>query len=653
MSMTRRAPLLPIPKTPDPFINTPLINIGPDERGRDRFWISSWNHNAGSLGLCVTEFGDVRRYPFKDWRRPGFYSAVAVDPHTLWLCGNLSQLLRLDLRSGRFETFATGAPGALVFQGMIHDPASHQLFMAAFPPPELCAFAFDIQARKPVRTWRNIASDHYMRFSFPNGDGSYSAVLHCPGESLIRWTPGREEIPVFSFNPKLDSEKLDHGTTYSLIANEQGLRYFPARGWYDPARNQFLPQNPPPEREMTWFARRGDSAWGIVQNSGAGIIGRWHLPSGRVHILGSLPDMTLANINLTRDGRALIAVNVFGLFFRLEAQSGILEISRPLPVLSHGPLDCLCADADRKVLVGTPFISQRFWTLNLRTGRGDDAGRAAPGFGEVLRTWTLRRKIYMAAYTGGELVEFDPRRPARFPENPRVVAKPHDGMRPVAGCDDGRHIYYSCSHPYGQTGCVLTRYDTKSGQAFYRDDPLPALQIQSLVWDRPGRSLLAGATIHSDCQSAPPTAAQTALARLDPETLAPRHILPTPPGIQAAWILGPLAPGRWFVQFSGRFQPDAQAPYEQRWLAWNARAETLPDLGALPPLPYSGSCQYAGKPGLFVVHQDFTFVLWDLRKPAPVKTLYRDRRAYRAFVVGADLYVARARSLIKIPHFLK
>ena len=169
MQKPSRRCILPIPKTPDPFINTPLISAGPDKNGLDRFWISSWNHNAGSLGLCVTERGEVRRYPFNKRSFPGFYSAVAVDSDTLWLCGNLSQIVRLDLTSGRFKAFPTGAPSALVFQGMIYDPPSGQLFMAGYPAPDLCAFAFDIRTRKSVKTWRAIADDHYMRFSFPNG----------------------------------------------------------------------------------------------------------------------------------------------------------------------------------------------------------------------------------------------------------------------------------------------------------------------------------------------------------------------------------------------------------------------------------------------------------------------------------------------------
>ena len=54
----------PIPKTRDPFVNTPLLPVGPDKRGRERFWISSCNMNSGCLAALVNEDGEQRIYRF-------------------------------------------------------------------------------------------------------------------------------------------------------------------------------------------------------------------------------------------------------------------------------------------------------------------------------------------------------------------------------------------------------------------------------------------------------------------------------------------------------------------------------------------------------------------------------------------------------------
>ena len=62
------------------------------------------------------------------------------------------------------------------------------------------------------------------------------------------------------------------------------------------------------------------------------------------------------------------------------------------------------------------------------TGRVDYIAPTATETGGVLLMWKVRRKAYMAAYTTGELSEFDPAQPARFPENPIVVADPPGGI---------------------------------------------------------------------------------------------------------------------------------------------------------------------------------------------------------------------------------
>src|SRR4051812_45666483 len=104
---------VPIPKTRDPFVNTNLISLGPDQDGQERFWISTWNSNVGPLAVMVTETGAARVYRFPargDGTRGGYYSAALEDPDTLWLCGSLSRVVRLTLSTGKYEEFPTGAP---------------------------------------------------------------------------------------------------------------------------------------------------------------------------------------------------------------------------------------------------------------------------------------------------------------------------------------------------------------------------------------------------------------------------------------------------------------------------------------------------------------------------------------------------------------
>jgi len=617
------------PKVRDPFVNTNLISLGAGMDGEERFWISTWNSMVGTLAALVTETGKTRMYRFGK-HHAGFYSAAQEDADTLWLCGGLSHVVRLTLSTGKFEVFPTGAPYALVFQGMVFDPVTGKLFVAAFPYTSTTAFSFDTRTRQTAQIYDHLAPDYYMRFHFPNGDGSYSCLLHVPGETIVRWDPQTETTEAWQYHTEADCENMSDGTFYHLINDDAGRWYFPGRGWYDPCRRLFAKDGPRPQQEMTWFARRGMQAWGCNTEEAITSVGIWDMTTGAVRHVCRIPDASLSSVNLSQAGK-IVAVDMKGIFSRFDGESGELELSKKLPSDSYGQVDCLCR-IDEERLLGTPFITQRFWEVNLRTGKGMDCGRAAPGAGEVLLTWKIGHKVYMAAYTGGELVEYDPAEHAHFPENPRVVADPPHGMRPVAAADDGRTIYYSCSVEYGHLGSVLTKYDTRTGIARYHQHPLPDQQIRSLCFDRPTRTLLCGTTIHADCQSCPPRADRCYLALIDADTL---HVLAqaaAPEGASWANVVGPLSRGCYLCTCDG--------PEGARWFVMEVADFQMPEYGTMHEQPPgTRNISYAGTPGLFVLHIKDRFEVWDMRTQRLRLRLCRNPRAHRYFVQDDAFYL--------------
>jgi len=208
---------------------------------------------------------------------PGFYSAVAENADTLWLCGFLSHVVRLTLSTGRHEVFETGAPRDLMFQGMRLDPppASSSPTPASTPSPST-------SARGDVRLHTACSTQLCSRHSFPNGDGTYSFVTHIPDEGLLRWDPRDETISSLVLHQPLDAEKVGGGTAYRLIEWE-GRWYVPNAGWFNPARNAVDSDGPRPAREATWFGRRDHLAYGFNMESGwdASIV-RWDLHTGAV-----------------------------------------------------------------------------------------------------------------------------------------------------------------------------------------------------------------------------------------------------------------------------------------------------------------------------------------------------------------------------------
>ena len=635
---------VPIPAGRDPFVNTPLLSLGPGADGVERCWISTWNSNAGCLAALVMEDGQQRIYRFPE--HPGFYSAAQEDADTLWLCGWLNKVVRLTLSTGKYETFDTGAPSALVFQGMVLDQATGKLFAAAFPAPftKTVAFSFDFRNRKPAAVHEIGCPAHYMRGHFPNGDGSYSIVLHCPGEALARWDPRTETVEAFEYAEQLDTEVVNAGTTYKLIADDAGRRYFPNRGWYNPSTGQFE-DGPRPAQEMTWFARRGSRAWGANLEKATLTVGCWDMATGAVRDLCIVPDSQLHGVNLTASGK-VVAVNLYGEFFRFNGETGALEMSRRLPTDSWGHVDCLRRiDEDR--LLGTPFITQRFWQVNIRTGEGMDCGRAAPGAGEILRTWKIGKKIYMAAYTGAELVEYDPDVHPHFPENPRVVADPPHGMRPVAGADDGRNIYYACSTEYGTLGGALAKYDTKTGEARYSLRPLGNQQIINMWYHRATHGLLCSTSIHADCRSCPPTDDRCYYAVLDADTFEPRQTVPAPAGADIACIHGPLGKDRYLAS--------CDLPEGRRFFTLDLADFTVPAAEAMRALPKGWQwIAPTDRAGRFVVHIGRRLELWDLRRWKRIRVLFDKFHNCRGYhVQGDSVYVMKAKEMLILEGILQ
>ncbi|HWL51618.1 MAG TPA: hypothetical protein VNQ90_04240 [Chthoniobacteraceae bacterium] len=616
----------PIPLTRDPFINTPLLPLGPGADGEERFWISSYNSGTGCMGVVVTASGRERIYRF-DRSQRGFYGAAREDDDTLWLCGDLSCVVRLCLGTGAYEVYPTGAPSVLVFQGLCFDPATRKLLVAAYVPGgKTCAVSFDCRERRTARFYETDGAARYTRGSFSVGDGTFGIVAVVPEIALLHWDPAGETLESRTLAgeaeiPETGGGSLFQGAFQRLIADEAGRVYLPGLGWCDLRAAQPVSDGPRPDREATWFARKGELVWGLAQESRTDAtqrrVVRWDLRTGAVESLATLANLGPASAALTREG-GIVAVTLYGEFFRHDATTGALELARRLPTDSVVRVDCLVR-LDRRRLLGTPFITQRFWELDLESGHGVDLGRAAPGGGQIVRTWLVNGKVYMAAYAGGELMEYDPARPAYFPENPRVVADPPGGMRPVAAARRGGALYYACSLEYGRTGCTLTRYDTAGGEALHRHRPLGDQMITSLHFDAASGWLVAGTTMDADSRSRDPEASCCYLALIDPEELSPVTQAAAPEGVRQVSVVGLVDAGEylcaaWLPQGSRMIR---------RWFRVAVGDLRVPALSAMEALPGGGEdLLWTGEPGLFLLRTGNRVELWDLRRPRCLRLLY-------------------------------
>jgi hypothetical protein len=624
----------PIPATRDPFINTPLIRLFPDPKtGAERFWISSYNATAGTTAVLIDEYGKSEIHRFTP-PYAGFYSAVAVDADTLWLCGDLAKVVRYTLSTRKIEPFETGASSALVFNGMIYDKPTRKLMALAYPGTATAhAFVFDTRTLKPTFAGATNVKGLYMRCSHPAGDGTWASVAHLPSNEMVFWNPKTDRFGGCELTESIETESLGV-TTYFLLRDkikgvEGDCLYVPRYGWFDPRKRKYVKQGPRPERESTWLGRWKGYAVGAGNfERCVSLVSLWDMKTGKVRDVCTIPDAPLQNVNFTRSGAA-VCVNMYGQFSRHDLLTGELLSSRDLDVKAVGSIDCLIrAGKDR--VVGTPFITQRFWEADLRTKKGADMGRAASGSGEVMQVCDVGGKIYMAIYVGGDLMEYDPAKPARHPENPRVVAAPKDTLRPVSILNVGSRIFYSSTALYGQLGCVLTRYDTKTGVAAYAHDPLPTLAIRTLLHHTSAKLLIAGTGIHADCGSAPAKAKSAVLATIDPESLRAVKSVSMPDSLETVSVACALGGGHFACVTNPHVgKPGAIFEVSIRNLA-------IPPQTKWRDMPVRGSMRPTRSPGVVVINTNDGLQLWDLRTLKMIRQLAGKESANRHFFVQGD-----------------
>ena len=632
-----------MPEGRDPFVNVRLLSLGPGEDGHERFWTSSYNDVCGTTGVIVDELGRYRLYSFGP-EHPGFYSVgFDRDEGVLWLCGWLDQVVRFRLEDGTWEAFDTGMKSVLVFRGMAFDPGTGKLFIATNGDE---AITFDTRTRKTVGHLGVISRDGlYTRSSFANGDGTFTVVLGCPGLVFVRWDPRDDSVHTILIEERTDSTYLDGRMKYTFVAAVDGRRFVPGHGWFNPRTWKMEEHGPRPERPMSWFARRGSLVYGTEDLLGDPIH-EWDLNTGKVRKVCAVPDATVMGMNISSSGK-LVAVSHDGVFYRMDAVTGAMECSCPLPVTAVGRVDCM-VKIDQERLLGTYFITQRFWEFNLATDRGFDCGKAAPGTGEILLSWKIGNKVYMAAYTGGELLEYDPGRPPHFPENPTVVATPPRSLRPVAGTDDGQALFYACSAPSGERGSVLTKYDTRTGVFQYVTNPLPGQQIVDLAYDHTTGTLLAGTTYRGESVPEPEEAERICwFARIDADDLSVIAKFPARKSTVRASVHGPCAEGRFLC--STRGDGDFLDPPKKHGtflFTLSANEFRSPYPGGRITVPGSfADLQPAGAPGKFILRNRDRLELWHIDTPSGrmLEVLHQGpdvQKAYLIIVQDSSIYLA-------------
>ncbi len=610
------------PRTPDPFINPKLTSVGPDENDVERFWMSCVNSLCGTTSFLIDEEGAYRAYSWTVGEGiRSIYAVAQADPDTLWLAGGAGTVfVKLTLSTGEYTTYPRGG-GRFVTSGMVLDRETGKLFCGAQTALE----SFDTRNCRSAQIYdgEELPPDNFQHDWWRNADGSYGTIVITPGLTYLRWNPKSESI---------DWQRLTDDPHHPSIAlvrqfgyTQDGLAYLPHLGWLDGTSGRITPHEHPPAEEACWFGRDDGRVYGIQHDplNNAGRFLEWDTATGETRTIFTASDTPALNCALSRKGKIVI-VDVYGLFRRYDAATGSLERTRTIETEREHLCNTIIP-ADGKRIVGTPFISQNFWVFNTRRKRGVYGGRAAGRGGQVDYAIRANGKVYFAAYTGGQLTEFDPEKPAGYPRNPRLVAQVEQGNHGTGITTDGDVVRASFRPSYGTLDGAMVRFDTRSGGASTR--VVESQHILSPMYDRPGGRLVAGTSFVSDCDTAAPVYDRAFAVILDPDTMEIQQRVPAPPDVTGLEACGPIGDGRWLMRGGTGL------------LAFDIAHGALdPHEGpaGLPGDP--GALSYAGEPGRFLLQTDDTFLLWDVDDDA-LRTVARFEAGFirRWWIHGPDL----------------
>ena len=353
----------PIPETRLPFINAEIAQLNIKS---EPFLVSSaW---AGCLAFWnpQTEEHFLRQLPQSI---PGAYMLKTGPDGALYLgCGN-GDLLRFNGDDNDFEILVKGHMRGLCWGGAVTE--RHAFWNAHYGDCDGSVAVYDLKTGKVVHTFAPLDTQTptglYGHQTAVMPDGKILWHLDVPHARMVVIDPGKM-TRVSLERSWLDSSKA----TRSALLNDRQLAVFTADAAY---RVSY------PDFEVTENLKAPDSClaggrkcpvvisghlycvaadngdlWQMNLDTGVWrrLIDRW--AGEEPVILGKWHNRDVCA--LTVSGKAL-------LYEPDSDRSSTLDLEATGKLRAHA----LCAVPEKQLIIGAPFINQRFWTIDMRTGR--------------------------------------------------------------------------------------------------------------------------------------------------------------------------------------------------------------------------------------------------------------------------------------------
>jgi hypothetical protein len=629
-----------IPESRLPFVNTEIAKI--DLPSGRHLVSSSWGGTTGGRLYFWNPQSQQQMMRPLPGSLPGAYMLKTASDGRLYIGAGNGDLQRYDPAQDSFKTLVTGELRSITWGGCIIG----RFVIWSTSPGD--AAVYDWQREELVNVFRPLDQELpnalYAHRGVPTPDGKVLLVVNVPQARLVVLDPETQQR--HSYTPK-----SIHGRSYlrdPVFLDEQTVSVF-VGGGHDPGRQELqmfqypnwtllarVPNPPPATGDMDCKACRiGDHLYAHARESGILYRLHRHLLQWTAVAQWSKPE---ALVVCPWDEHHLAGLTIGGeaILYNLkrgERQAMWLDSSAPLPV------HAMCVVPDRDLLVGAPYINQRFWTLDLTTGEGRDRGLAGPGPGQINQMlWEPQtRQVLMSSYVTSSIVAYDADQPVNWPDNPRVLgsARAYEQMRPMAMVHDGRYVWMATNPQYGLLGGALCRLDPLNGELRVWRHVVVDQGINSLVVDARRRTILLGTQTPGDCDSAAPTQPAGTICLFDLDRLELRQQRPLVAGAQWNRV--------WAVLPTGQVLASAG----NDMFLWQPEDDQLQSLGLMPAglntLFYTASGELWGVAtegiGRLHVGERVEFEVYN-RGPAACPVL-----------IDTTLYFARGIEIVAIPLF--
>ena len=469
-----------------------------------------WNPDTGSHAMRMLPEGI-----------PGAYMLKPGPDGKLYLgCGN-SDLVRYNPETDEFEDLVRENYGSITWGGCLTD----RYAVWSFSPGRVGVYDFIedrfIKVFDPADTEEPVAQYGHRVVVTPEGnalvgmDSPQGRFIFVDLESMTT-----KSVTPDALQGKGGTSDLTFFDEHTVAAFIGGLHLF---SYPDFALIDVIPN---PDGVSSLGARAcfvGDDYYAMESGSGSSLYRldragkRWDL------VTESLCDNEVTGVIHPWNDHTVCAVSLPGMTYRYDLRTGEKD-TLDLEATGYMAVHAFCPVPQKDLILGAPFINQRFWSIDMKTGEGRDLGRGAPGGGQINQiVWDeATDRALLTSYTTTSVTSYDPADTAAWPENPVLIGSArHEGqMRPKEAVHDGRHVWMVTSPEYGTHGGALCRIDPQTKEFLVWRDIVENQTIMSLVVDTDRRRVICSSEIFADCNSAPPITTTAEMVAFDMDSLS-------------------------------------------------------------------------------------------------------------------------------------